>query len=78
MATGAKMFNFEGHNAPVHSVCPHCKENVHVKAILPFDSFIHLLPLLADLLCYLKFCPCCNASVYLFNIGGWKDKSMAV
>ncbi|KAG6706553.1 hypothetical protein I3842_07G227200 [Carya illinoinensis] len=29
VATGAKMFNFEGHNAPVHSVCPHCKENVH-------------------------------------------------
>ncbi|XP_050268371.1 topless-related protein 1-like isoform X1 [Quercus robur] len=28
-ATGAKLYTFEGHDAPVHSVCPHCKENVH-------------------------------------------------
>uniref|UniRef100_A0A2N9EEB4 CTLH domain-containing protein n=1 Tax=Fagus sylvatica TaxID=28930 RepID=A0A2N9EEB4_FAGSY len=29
VATGAKLYTFEGHDAPVHSVCPHCKENVH-------------------------------------------------
>ncbi|XP_062163072.1 topless-related protein 1-like isoform X2 [Alnus glutinosa] len=29
VATGAKLYMFEGHDAPIHSVCPHCKENVH-------------------------------------------------
>ncbi|KAE8056337.1 hypothetical protein FH972_013118 [Carpinus fangiana] len=29
VATGAKLYTFEGHDAPVHSVCPHCKENVN-------------------------------------------------
>ncbi|XP_021887756.1 protein TPR3-like [Carica papaya] len=29
VATGAKAFSFEGHSAPVHSICPHQKENVH-------------------------------------------------
>ncbi|XP_050366867.1 protein TPR3-like [Argentina anserina] len=28
-ATGSKLYTFEGHEAPVHSVCPHSKENVH-------------------------------------------------
>ncbi|KAK4415399.1 Topless-related protein 1 [Sesamum alatum] len=27
--TGAKLYTFEGHGAPVYSVCPHVKENVH-------------------------------------------------
>ncbi|XP_054780922.1 protein TOPLESS-like isoform X2 [Prosopis cineraria] len=27
-ATGAKQFTFEGHEAPVYSVCPHYKENI--------------------------------------------------
>ncbi|XP_071694247.1 protein TOPLESS-like [Rutidosis leptorrhynchoides] len=27
-ATGAKQYTFEGHNAPVYSVCPHYKENI--------------------------------------------------
>ncbi|TQD73855.1 hypothetical protein C1H46_040605 [Malus baccata] len=27
--TGSKLYTFEGHDAPVHSVCPHNKENVH-------------------------------------------------
>ncbi|XP_011081521.1 protein TPR3-like isoform X3 [Sesamum indicum] len=27
--TGAKQYTFEGHGAPVYSVCPHVKENVH-------------------------------------------------
>ncbi|KAK4839333.1 hypothetical protein QYF36_021104 [Acer negundo] len=27
-ATGAKLFNFEGRDAPVYSVCPHHKENI--------------------------------------------------
>uniref|UniRef100_A0A164W506 TOPLESS zinc finger domain-containing protein n=1 Tax=Daucus carota subsp. sativus TaxID=79200 RepID=A0A164W506_DAUCS len=28
VATGAKQFTFEGHEAPVYSVCPHHKENI--------------------------------------------------
>lgn len=28
--TGRKLFNFEGHEAPVYSICPHQKENIHV------------------------------------------------
>ncbi|PRQ26695.1 putative transcription factor WD40-like family [Rosa chinensis] len=28
-ATGSKLYTFEGHEAPVHSVCPHSKEHVH-------------------------------------------------
>ncbi|CAN6583703.1 unnamed protein product [Malus baccata var. baccata] len=27
--TGSKLYTFEGHDAPVHSVCPHNEENVH-------------------------------------------------
>lgn len=29
-ATGAKQYTFEGHEAPVYSVCPHYKENIQV------------------------------------------------
>ncbi|WCJ30341.1 Protein TOPLESS [Euphorbia peplus] len=29
VATGAKLFTFEGHGAPVYSVCPYSRENVH-------------------------------------------------
>lgn len=29
-ATGAKQYTFEGHEAPVYSVCPHHKENIQV------------------------------------------------
>lgn len=28
--TGAKQYTFEGHEAPVYSVCPHYKENIQV------------------------------------------------
>jgi hypothetical protein len=38
VATGAKLYTFEGHDAPVHSVCPHCKENVNVRN--PLDASI--------------------------------------
>lgn len=41
--TGRKLFNFEGHEAPVYSVCPHQKENIQVKASSPLVSFV-LLP----------------------------------
>ncbi|XP_039019798.1 topless-related protein 3-like [Hibiscus syriacus] len=27
-ATGKKLFNFEGHDAPIYSICPHHKENI--------------------------------------------------
>lgn len=29
-ATGSKQYTFEGHEAPVYSVCPHYKENIQV------------------------------------------------
>ncbi|XP_034916413.1 topless-related protein 1 isoform X2 [Populus alba] len=29
VATGAKLYAFEGHEAPVHSICPHSRETVH-------------------------------------------------
>lgn len=29
VATGAKLYTFEGHKDAVHSVCPHSKDNVH-------------------------------------------------
>ncbi|KAL6296689.1 hypothetical protein ACE6H2_004831 [Prunus campanulata] len=28
-SNGSKLYSFEGHDSPVHSVCPHNKENVH-------------------------------------------------
>lgn len=37
--TGAKQHTFEGHEAPVYSVCPHHKENIQVI----FISFILLV-----------------------------------
>lgn len=35
-ATGAKQYTFEGHDAPVYSVCPHYKENIQVTLLLLF------------------------------------------
>lgn len=32
--TGAKRHTFEGHEAPVYSVCPHSKENIQVICFL--------------------------------------------
>ena len=31
---GRKIFNFEGHEAPVYSICPHHKENIQVRQII--------------------------------------------
>lgn len=39
MGTGAKLYTFEGHAAPVFSVCPHNKENVHVRTSLDYCLF---------------------------------------
>lgn len=30
VVTGSKQYTFEGHEAPVYSVCPHYKENIQV------------------------------------------------
>ena len=30
---GRKLFNFEGHEAPVYSICPHHKENIQVNQL---------------------------------------------
>ena len=42
--TGQKLFNFEGHEAPVYNICPHRKENIQVSqmeakgsTVFPFD-----------------------------------------
>lgn len=32
--TGSRTYSFEGHDAPVYSLCPHAKENIHVRASL--------------------------------------------
>lgn len=39
MVTGAKLHTFEGHDAPVHSICPHTRDNVHVRT-LDYFSFL--------------------------------------
>lgn len=43
--TGRKLYNFEGHDAPVYSVCPHHKENIQVclqngESICFVDQFV--------------------------------------
>ena len=45
--TGQKLFNFEGHEAPVYSICPHHKDNIQVSqmeakgsTVFPFDFFV--------------------------------------
>lgn len=38
MATGTKLYTFEGHMDAVHSVCPHSKDNVHVIFLLDICS----------------------------------------
>jgi len=40
-ATGAKQYTFEGHEAPVYSVCPHYKENIQVQ--VDFDTYGKML-----------------------------------
>ena len=47
VVSGNRYFTFEGHDAPVYSVCPHTKENIHVMVTLamiaPFESFDELV-----------------------------------
>ena len=38
--TGAKQFTFEGHEAPVYSVCPHDKDRVQFILSTPLDREI--------------------------------------
>jgi len=40
---GRKLFHFEGHEAPVYSVCPHQKENIQVKSAPTKVGFLLLL-----------------------------------
>jgi len=35
--TGRILFNFEGHEAPIYSICPHHKENIQVEGL--YDIF---------------------------------------
>ncbi|CAA3030297.1 topless-related 4 isoform X1 [Olea europaea subsp. europaea] len=39
-ATGARQYTFEGHEAPVYSVCPHYKENIQFIFSTAFDGKI--------------------------------------
>ncbi|KAG8369134.1 hypothetical protein BUALT_Bualt15G0119600 [Buddleja alternifolia] len=41
--TGRKLFNFEGHEAPVYSICPHQKENIQDSCSIPFEVPMKLL-----------------------------------
>lgn len=41
--TGAKQYTFEGHGAPVYSLCAHAKENVHVIIFLHTAKSCNLL-----------------------------------
>lgn len=34
VVSGNRYFTFEGHDAPVYSVCPHTKDNIHVMVTL--------------------------------------------
>lgn len=46
MTTGAKQYTFEGHAAPVYSVCPRVKERLHVRTSLDNVCgflFLHLV-----------------------------------
>ncbi|XVF31428.1 hypothetical protein REPUB_Repub16aG0145200 [Reevesia pubescens] len=38
--TGQKLFNFEGHDAPVYSICPHHKENIQFIFSIAVDGKI--------------------------------------
>lgn len=47
--TGTKQYTFEGHEAPVYSVCTHYKENIQVtikESIISIDLSSFLFPLL--------------------------------
>lgn len=35
--TGRKLFNFDGHEAPVYSICPHQKENIQVQLQIVYE-----------------------------------------
>jgi hypothetical protein len=35
---GQKLFTFEGHEAPVYSICPHHKESIQVHTLWPSIS----------------------------------------
>ncbi len=35
--SGSKQYSFEGHEAPVYSVCPHHKENIQVMFVNYID-----------------------------------------
>ena len=80
MATGAKLYAFEGHEAPVHSICPHSRETVHVRSPIGHSfsadichffffaspGFSHSL-----LIFSIFYAPVC-----LFNVTGRENKGM--
>ncbi|KAG6750420.1 hypothetical protein POTOM_044913 [Populus tomentosa] len=41
--TGQKLFNFEGHEAPVYNICPHHKENIQVSQMEAKGSAVFLV-----------------------------------
>jgi len=85
VTSGVKMYSFEGHDAPVYSLCPHSKGNVHVRITLDstltrggdIDSSPCLLKLMMTpslLLLFIFF----NSSVSLCNISEQQHKSVPI
>lgn len=46
--TGGKLYMFEGHDAPVFSICPHHKENIQVTILICHLIFFYIDILLHD------------------------------
>lgn len=52
-ASGTKQYTFEGHEAPVYSVCPHYKENIQVE----IDLLTPLRRMLFEFVCMNEYDP---------------------
>ncbi|KAK7857589.1 topless-related protein 4 [Quercus suber] len=48
VATGTRQYTFEGHEAPVYSVCPHHKENIQVSRLIYTNSGLAILALASN------------------------------
>ena len=83
MTSGVKMYTFEGHDAPVYSLCPHSKGNVHVNITLDstltrggdIDSSPCLLKLMMTPSLLLLFL---NSSVSFCNISEQQYKTVPI
>lgn len=58
--SGKKLYTFEGHEAPVYSICPHQKENIQVHSSLVQED-------LKFSLCFLVIYPSLFAVQFIFS-----------